>query len=171
MPLKGILGGKPYPVFHIDALYDDELLKIEDAIRDEKEISPNKVSEFCNAFIEENDAFITHPFVVGCSTLSFSNHRMPDFYEAELTRRSNDWHQTRIKLETETQSLSDKPGPVTEELDVPKSELESFAQNVLGKQDRSKKPSSKKARSSRSAPKTKRKSKAKTQNKSGNKSK
>jgi hypothetical protein len=110
---KGVLGGKPYPIFWIDlfARYphagsnddkspDERLAASEDKLDDREPADPQKLQEFCEAFIERNSQYLIRPFVPGCDEGIFQHP--PPNYKARLL----EWNE---KIEKEiSRNLADK---------------------------------------------------------------
>jgi len=130
--LKGILGGKPYPIFSIDVLCEDETLQLEDEMSPMKKVEPAKVREFSKRFINENRALITRPFILGCDQINFSEKNMPNEYKKELEGRKELWQNQKNKTESESKSFLDNEDAdlVSSEV-VDEKEVEEFAKNSL----------------------------------------
>jgi hypothetical protein len=63
--LKGVLGGKPYPVFWIDVLEADKTARAEDKLLPLSPlVSDHDVSAFCDAFLDEQKGHLFNPFIV-----------------------------------------------------------------------------------------------------------
>ena len=64
--LKGVLGGKPNPLFWLVVISADDLLSIEDRLlgfENRKNKAHEDHKEFCDLFIDQSGGYLTHPFI------------------------------------------------------------------------------------------------------------
>ncbi len=106
---KGVLAGKPYPVFWID-LYqtaDDQLLAAaEDALLKRIPGEEAKLREFCDRFIAANSQHLIRPFIHDCNDESFKE--LPANYLEKLSEWNDRIRKERERYSTET-SLDEAP--------------------------------------------------------------
>lgn len=107
--LKGVLKGKPYPVFWIDMLHDDNLAVCEDTIQGESQVVASKVRDFCLEFYKEHESQLIKPFIDGCQDTNFN--KAPDNYKEHLIYLLKTWKSEKIKSELETKALSGQDPP------------------------------------------------------------
>ena len=51
--LKGIQGGRPYPVFWLDMMREDKEVQAEDKILQRKKVGRKTIIEFCKLYIKQ----------------------------------------------------------------------------------------------------------------------
>lgn len=108
--MKGVLGGLPYPMFWIDAVGDDNLIKSEDELNPPpKKQDMQHVRKFCDLFINENSKFIFRPFIWNSQSSEFS--KRPENYDRHLTKLSQTWNHEREKFEIEADAIEGKDPP------------------------------------------------------------
>jgi hypothetical protein len=101
--LKGVFGGKPYPIFWVDTHLDEDLSLMEDKLQGQDGLDKEKVLEFCRKFIEENEKYVFLPFVIGDKEPLVSE--LPKNYEEILRHMANQWGLEKQKLQIEERSL------------------------------------------------------------------
>jgi hypothetical protein len=129
--LKGVMGGKPYPVFWIDTLSDDPLIKAEDFISNILPSGRDQIRAYCELFIRENDKFMFEPFVWNGKDPLFSQR--PKNYDAKLKALNRTWLQEKQKFEIEKSSVSGESPPSEDgsiEENVSDAELETFERTL-----------------------------------------
>jgi len=109
--LKGVIGGKPYPVFWIDMLADDPVLKIEDKFSGISKPTADQVFDFCDKFIFENHKQILRPFIPGCSKQQLC--APPEHYNEFIKQLNDVWIQQKAKHLAENSGLEGEDGPDT----------------------------------------------------------
>jgi hypothetical protein len=62
-PLKGVIGGEPYPVFWVDMKSDDPLEASEDKIRGVEPRNSDEVKDFCEQYLKHSNHIIL-PYIV-----------------------------------------------------------------------------------------------------------
>lgn len=86
-PLKGVLGGRAYPVFWV-FMGNDASLKLrraEDALGPIKEVKHGEVGNFCQLFYDEHTSFLIKPFIQRSNgDLAFGD--LGDEYEKAVKR-------------------------------------------------------------------------------------
>ncbi|WP_343031216.1 hypothetical protein, partial [Roseospira navarrensis] len=97
--LKGVIGGRPYPIFWADTHLDDELSKMEDNLKGPKRQDASHIRQFCSEFIKENEEYLFRPFVHE-STEPLLNIK-PENYENHLNHTVTQWKNEKEKLDTE----------------------------------------------------------------------
>jgi hypothetical protein len=108
--LKGVLGGRPYPIFWVDMGVDDRLNSVEDALARKERVNPTQVIEFCELFIERHPAFLFRPYIAGDTDPSFK--AMPARHTERLVKLREYWKHERDKREGEKLSATmEPPGP------------------------------------------------------------
>ncbi|MCG8494404.1 MAG: hypothetical protein MI743_22535 [Sneathiellales bacterium] len=109
--LKGVLGGKPYPVFWIDLLSEnDELTKSLHKLENLTPPRSEDIKNFCEVFLKENDSQFIYPFIYQSKSPLF--RRIPENYEATLNRLSERWKAEKTRLEKRYQSLRENDAPL-----------------------------------------------------------
>ena len=102
VPLKGVIGGAPYPVFWTDMMPDDPLEASEDGLRGAKPRSTEAIKEFCENFLTEYSAHICVPYIVGNPDSFFSS--VPPHHAERLEKLreylKNQGHNRRIEGST-----------------------------------------------------------------------
>jgi hypothetical protein len=99
-PLKGVLGGKPYPFFWIDMLHDDKLLLTEDKLLPPQDLEKDQIRAFCDEFLTENERYIIRPFLRQCSNPELGT--IPDDYLKHLQLLDRRWKEEEGLLERES---------------------------------------------------------------------
>jgi hypothetical protein len=90
VPLKGVLNGRPYPVFWIDVGKDDPMIVAEDRLGGgPKHLTKEMVSEFCVKFYAENRSHFMVPFLVEETDAQFG--QVPDSYREFVVRLHAKW--------------------------------------------------------------------------------
>jgi hypothetical protein len=116
---KGVLGGKPYPIFWIDLFdahvepgegetSDQQLAVAEDKLESRQAADHTKLQQFCEAFIGRHAEHLIRPFVPECTEGTFQ--QPPPKYRETL----QEWHE-KIKKEQERDSAekeTEQPGGV-----------------------------------------------------------
>lgn len=101
---KGVLGGKPYPLFWIDVFAgtdDEQLAKAEDDLMNRHPGEEAKLRIFCEDFIERNGQHLIRPFIHNCPEQSFRT--LPKLYAEKLL----EWHK---KIEKESSRYRTEAG-------------------------------------------------------------
>lgn len=131
--LKGVLGGKPYPIFWIDTQTDNRLIQAEDMITaHSKAIGAEHLRDYCDLFITENEQFLFKPFIDNCSNLSFRVR--PPNYDARLRALNSRWLEEKNKFELQKKSVGGGEPPHRGKLnDVGDREIKKFAGSVRPK--------------------------------------
>lgn len=62
-PMKGVMGGRQYPVFWIDLSPEHSLARCEDALTGAGRLTDDKIEAYCNAFYSELGSYAFKPFV------------------------------------------------------------------------------------------------------------
>jgi hypothetical protein len=100
IPLKGVLGGKPYPVFWIDVLGKDVLAEAEDLLSGKLNYcGQDAVKQFCENFFEENRKNMFKPFLVGETDEQYGE--IPQNYQEFLRQIEERWAKEKARYETE----------------------------------------------------------------------
>jgi hypothetical protein len=124
--LKGVLGGRPYPLFWIDTHLGDALTTSENKLLGSQQaVGAQHVREFCELFLGQNDSFLVPPFII--DDIEPSMKKTPAFYLEKLQHLAAVWRRAMENREVYKQSMSEVPRGEAEtiELDVP---LETKAQ-------------------------------------------
>ncbi|HEY4342758.1 MAG TPA: hypothetical protein VGN05_00310 [Parvibaculum sp.] len=108
--LKGVLGGKPYPIFWIDTTSGDGLIRSEDKITKHPDaLAVEDIRDFCELFISDNEQFLFRPFIHACNEASFQNR--PSNYDARLNALSARWVAEKEKFKIEQESIAGNTPP------------------------------------------------------------
>jgi hypothetical protein len=103
IPLRGLLGGRPYPVFWIDldhAISDDvsELNELEEKLTGHKQVEPKDVKEFCTKFIEKHSDFISTPYISAPDgTLKYGAHPKNHSERIDALKLVVKWFDNEVK--------------------------------------------------------------------------
>lgn len=110
--LKGVLGGKPYPIFWIDMRGSEKLAETDKLTESEdrilEDIDAMKVAGFCNAFYDDTSALMMRPFIVYEPDQQFG--KIPEHYIACLDKLNDRWAQEKERYKGEQQALEGR-GP------------------------------------------------------------
>lgn len=130
--LKGVLGGKPYPVFWIDMLNDDPFMIAEDSLLGQEACSAEKIKAFCNPFFERHARHLMRPFMVGCDVAELAEP--PDNYIPHLQRIDLLWGKEKARYCREEAGLEGKEPDtdVHEDASVDEAAASNFAQALPG---------------------------------------
>jgi hypothetical protein len=112
--LKGVTNGTPYPIFWVNAVSPDPLMKIEDTIENRSPTAASLVKEFCEHFLEKNkDTHVMRPFILGDPDNFFK--RVPQRHVEKLKKLANYWksendrriaeEKAQLEPESETSTL------------------------------------------------------------------
>jgi hypothetical protein len=115
--LKGVLGGRPYPVFWVDLLHDDDLLAAEDKLHPPNNPGEENVRHFCEKFLLEHEENLIRPFIYENIDPNFSV--IPDIYRKRLEKLSSDWPVAKQHKEIEIKAISNEEGPSVETITTP----------------------------------------------------
>jgi len=80
--LKGVMGGSGYPLFWIDLSTDDSAAVLSDRLLGQDKRDRDLVSDFCRAFFNEKEYFISPPFIVSAEETVLTHY--PDWYGERL---------------------------------------------------------------------------------------
>ncbi|WP_132908656.1 hypothetical protein [Sphingomonas sp. BK235] len=84
IPLKGVFGGLPYPLFWIDMGESGTAATLEDRLTGDKPCDPRDVQKYCAAFYREQTSYTFRPFI-----LEDGEHKLtivPDWYVEKLDK-------------------------------------------------------------------------------------
>lgn len=127
--LKGVMGGRPYPVFWIDATSQSELTQAKDKISPPPPAQQAQdVSKFCEKLMEESIPGISRPFLIGASLPKLQ--RLPNGYEEQLRQVSEAWKKEYERLETRKEAQVKEADRQPHETEPEQSELDQFAKEV-----------------------------------------
>ena len=99
--LKGVLGGKPYPIFWIDAAAGEKFEQAEDVLLKVMPSQKGDVEKFCLEFYKRNSASMFLPFIFKESGSEYK--RFPDNYVEALEHICAKWEAERERYLGETQ--------------------------------------------------------------------
>jgi hypothetical protein len=71
-PLKGVVGGRPYPIIWIQVDGVGALVEKEDKLLKRSPANHNEIQAYCEEYIRENSEFLMRPFVYNTSDRFFS---------------------------------------------------------------------------------------------------
>jgi len=99
--LKGVLGGKPYPIFWIDTMDGEEYASAEDKLLNIKRCEHQHIIQFCKEFYKDNAALMFLPFIFREDESQYGE--FPENYIEALEHLCKRWldEKTRYKSETE----------------------------------------------------------------------
>lgn len=102
VPLKGVFGGAPYPVFWADMASNDELNVAEDRLAHTEAANSDRVMEFCELFIAQHGSFFFRPYIVGNSEPYFAI--MPDHHSERLQKLKAYWESESQRRQAESEA-------------------------------------------------------------------
>lgn len=121
--LKGVMGGKPYPIFWVDLDISDakkiELNKTEDTLLGRsKGIGLEEILKFSKEFIGLNPDYLCEPYILGAKGKSVFGQRPAHHIEqAKKLREITDWFEHETKKMKEEDKIGD-PSILTEGKDL-----------------------------------------------------
>jgi len=80
--LKGVMGGAGYPLFWIDLSVEDSAAVLGDRLSGQGKCDRDLVSDFCRAFFQEKEDFISPPFIISDEEKVLTH--TPEWYEERL---------------------------------------------------------------------------------------
>ncbi|MBF5094005.1 hypothetical protein F1643_05440 [Azospirillum sp. INR13] len=108
VPLKGVLGGTPYPVFWVDMRAENPLEIAEDNLKGNKPLDSDGVKRFCEAFIDAHPDHVFVPYIANNADIYFS--KVPDHHRQRLEKLQDYWEKEGEKRKVEEQSAFVKEG-------------------------------------------------------------
>ncbi|MBO0144220.1 hypothetical protein JZX87_23985 [Agrobacterium sp. Ap1] len=103
VPLKGVLGGKAYPVFWIDMAVDSSLDKLEDSLLEVTPRNTDDIKMFCEEFFRTHASNAIIPYIAGNAEPYFSS--VPPSHSEKIERLRNYWIKESERRDLENQSL------------------------------------------------------------------
>ncbi|MCG5242714.1 hypothetical protein ACIU1J_12845 [Azospirillum doebereinerae] len=91
--LKGVLGGRPYPMFWIDTLSDDALTLLEDGLIKNDKSNRDQIKKYCKEFIGRHDTYMLSPFIVTDAEPLLA--MVPPNYEVLITHLAKEWEKAK----------------------------------------------------------------------------
>ncbi|MGQ0681637.1 hypothetical protein [Bradyrhizobium sp.] len=92
--LKGVLGGKPYPVFWIDTLAGDTFSEKEDSLLGIRQASKEDIQNFCEGFYKEHSGLMFRPFIFRESESQYGE--FPENYILALEHLRDRWSDEKL---------------------------------------------------------------------------
>ncbi|AIB12748.1 hypothetical protein ABAZ39_12260 [Azospirillum argentinense] len=127
--LKGVLGGRPYPIFWIDTKHDDKLEKLEDSLAPLQVQDTTNVRKFCLEFISKNESHLFQPFIVKAEEPLLKV--LPSNYERHLKALNEKWLQEQQRLELELRGTrGEEPQTGDKGIDLDPDGIEDFASGL-----------------------------------------
>lgn len=102
--LKGVLGGKPYPLFWVKVPNDDVLIEYEAKMLKEEPVDLINATNYVREFITQNKDLITMPFICTANTSGFSTP--PEGYLKRLQERQDTFEGGLTREEAKEKSFS-----------------------------------------------------------------
>lgn len=99
VPLKGVFGGAPYPVFWIDMAADNDLNVAEDRLAHTEAADSDRVMEFCELFIAQHASFFFRPYITKNPDPYFT--LMPDHHSDRLKKLQAYWESESERRQAE----------------------------------------------------------------------
>jgi hypothetical protein len=107
--MKGVLGGRPYPIFWIDLMFDDHLTRSFDKISPANKPEQKHTTDYIQSFIDDNKEYLFHPFIDGCKNQHFKV--MPENYDSTMHRLSSRWAEEKERLNIRWESFASDSHP------------------------------------------------------------
>lgn len=101
--LKGVFGGKPYPVFWLDIMHNDTLTRAFNDVSPTNKPEQQRLITFIQRFIEDNEEYIFSPFIANCGNQHF--RALPQNYESSLQKLASRWMEEKDRLQIRWQSV------------------------------------------------------------------
>lgn len=101
--LKGVVGGKPYPIFWIRVAATSKIEEHYDQLAGLHPAAKEIVGTYCEEYIVANRKFLLKPFIIGCNETTFCNP--PEGYLDELREWQSKLPKEAARDATETESL------------------------------------------------------------------
>lgn len=108
VPLKGVLGGTPYPVFWLDMHSGSPLELSEDKLKGVAPLDSDSVKSFCESFIEAHQDHIFFPYISGEHERHFI--KVPPHHQQRLDILKEFWENEKNKRVEERESAFDEGG-------------------------------------------------------------
>ena len=110
--LKGVLGGRPYPVLWIDTHLNEPLSRSEDELRGSTDLVWDRVKIYCEDFFAAHDAYLLRPFII--DDVEPSLKRIPRNYMERLRAVAAAWAHAKQNQDTLLASVSSASAPEPE---------------------------------------------------------
>lgn len=128
--LRGVIGGRPYPIFWLDTMAEEPLARAEDRLNGRQEpLSQEAVRDFCDAFFAANDRHLLRPFMRTEGT--DMQGEIPNHYEAHVKAMRDTWEHEKKRYNNIQESRTAKSGPDKEREIAPDQAAEALAEQVL----------------------------------------
>jgi hypothetical protein len=111
--LKGVLGGKPYPVFWIDTMVGHKFTQTEDRLKGASSAHVDIIKTFCLEFYKDNSSLMFLPFIFREDESQYGE--FPENYIEALEHLCGKWQMEKTRYLRETEIVS-SPGDETEKL-------------------------------------------------------
>jgi hypothetical protein len=103
---KGVLGGKPYPVFWIDLHSEDKETAIEDNLtQPPKPLGSNEIELFCESFFSQHESVMLKPFIYNDAAGQYGD--LPENYVEHLLRLSGVWQEEKRRYDGELNPIDE----------------------------------------------------------------
>lgn len=109
VPLKGVLGGNPYPVFWIDLDPENEVHRAEDEVLGTPKPSAAQVRSLSASFIASNDGYLCSPYFFDVAETIDGFADISVTHLDELLARHDRYEKTKIKRLNEADTGQDVP--------------------------------------------------------------
>ncbi|WFU47310.1 hypothetical protein [Sinorhizobium terangae] len=106
--LKGVLGGKSYPVFWIDMAVDSGLDRLEDRLLEIQPRNTDDIKLFCEEFFSSHSGSVMIPYIAGNPDPYFAN--IPEWHIEKINRLREYWEQESHRRALEQESLTSEGG-------------------------------------------------------------
>lgn len=115
--LKGVFGGRPYPVFWMDAHDSDRLSRAEDALKGSPHPQFGNIRTFCEEYIASNTTHMFKPFLVGDDEPLLCE--IPKYYVDKLQHMASAWEKARNSRRAYVDALTSRAPPGEAETSSP----------------------------------------------------
>lgn len=99
--LKGVLGGKPYPIFWIDTMVGQKFAESEDKLLGLVQCHVDNIKEFCLEFYKDNSTLMFLPFIFKEDERQYGE--FPENYIEALEHLCQKWKDEKSRYLKETQ--------------------------------------------------------------------
>lgn len=99
--LKGVLGGKPYPIFWIDTAAGEQFEQREDILLKASHAQRDDIEKFCVEFYRLNSTAMFMPFILKEEGVEYG--KFPENYIEALEHLCTRWEEEKVRYSSETQ--------------------------------------------------------------------
>lgn len=114
--LKGVLGGRPYPLFWIDTADSASLYAMEDGLVRREKVDELSIRKFCRKFFDDHKDHVLSPFIAETKKPEFGS--LPENFSARLDHIYRTYQDQMNLVEKEVESTSGVHPPPEQEKEL-----------------------------------------------------